>query len=133
SRPPLKHRTLMTNLCNSNSKVIAIAIFPLTMFSCNLDSVSDLEMDQQLSVEQETQDEVTDANLRLVGLIFEELFGSGSAFSGQSLQFAGSHSFQIMSDPQKSSNKAATFELLYSDSIVKCGKRAVAGFRDKLR
>lgn len=123
----------MTNLCNSISKVIALAIFPLTMFSCNLDSFSDLEMDQQLSVEQETQDEVTDANLRLAGLIFEELFGSGSAFSGQSLQFAGSHSFQIISDPQKSSNKVGKFELRYSDPIVKSGKRAEVGFRDELR
>ena len=105
------------------------------MFSCNLDSFSDPQTQQQLESPEEegSQDDSANANLRLANLIFEELFGAGSAFSGQSLQFAGSHSFQIVSDPQKSSNKVGKFELRYNDSDVKGSKRVEVGFRESLR
>src|SRR5690554_5097070 len=100
--------------------------------SCNLDSFSDpYPAPDQLSVSEETldHDDEAGANLRLGNLVFEESFAGGAAFSGQSLQFAGTHSFQVTNDPLNSSNKVGKFELRYNDQIVKSSKRSEVGLR----
>lgn len=102
--------------------------------SCNLDSLSDMDPVQQ-EVAEGSQGELdqTEAHLRLGSLLFEEGFVGGKAFAGQSLQFAGDHSFQVVSDPHGSDNKVGRFELRQNDAIVKGSKRAEIGFRDELR
>jgi len=102
--------------------------------SCNFDSLSDLEPVQE-QASGETQDQLEDAsaNLRVGNFIFEELFEGSTAFSKQSLQFAGGHSFLIVNDPKNSSNKVGKFELRQNDVMVKSGKRAEISFRESFR
>lgn len=123
----------MNYLCSNLSRTLAFVLISLVVFSCNLDSFSDPDTQLLESEETHDHDDVANANLRLGNLIFQELFGTGSAFAGQSLQFAGSHSFQVINDPQNSSNKVGKFELRYNDKLVKSGKRAEVGFRESLR
>lgn len=125
----------MDNLCCSYSMRLAIVLVALMAFSCNLDSFTDQQTNQQLEYldEEQGEEDLANANMRLGNLIFEELFGTGSSFQGQSLQFAGSHSFQVVNDPLNGSNKVGKFELRYTDKIVKSGKRAEIGFRESLR
>lgn len=96
-----------------------------------MDPMLDFSVPEQLEEYDSTleQDDEAGANLRLGSLIFEETFGGGTAFDGQSLQFAGNHSFQVTNDPQNSGNKVGKFELRYNDKHVKSSKRAEVGLR----
>jgi len=98
-----------------------------------MDSMSEMEPLQYSSEENSEETDESTANLRMGNLLFEELFESGTAFSKQSHQFAGTHSFGIETDPQNKNNKVGKFELRQNDNIVKSSKRAEIGFRETLK
>lgn len=62
-------------------------------------------------------------------LRYRESFEEGRPFFEQSMQFAGQHSFNVVSDPVISNNKVGRFELRDSDPQVKGSIRAEVGFR----
>lgn len=65
-------------------------------------------------------------------LIYHETFEEGKPFPKQSTQFADSHSFDVVvdpDDPDSSSNHVGRFELRFTDPPVKRSIRAEVGFR----
>lgn len=62
-------------------------------------------------------------------LRYKESFEEGEPFFDQSKQFAGPHSFNVVTDPIINNNKVGRFELRDSDPQVKKSIRAEVGFR----